>query len=364
MPTTVTKTIGSASRDYASVKAWVDACASTYPSGLVAADVIWKGELYNDSEFGSVAYGGDNSCIWAGTTITTDATRYLWLKCATGQSFQDHADDATLPLRYDQSKGVGFRVTGNYQEIIGAHSSGTSTTKMVVEGIQMFYDSTYSSNYYIPIQGGNLTLNGCLLQDLRTGGTICVALSDNEDDVLINCVFVSRGSSFSGTYIRGGGAIRNCTVVRPSDLGGGGEGIANNAGLYPLVKNCAVFGFTTPFAGTIASYTSGSGNNASSVASGSIPGSSNQASLTYTSQFEVTTDAARDWRAKSGGSIIANGARDQTYTADLDIIGASRSTSTPTIGAREFISGAGATLSGSAGTSGHGTSSPGISIGL
>ena len=132
--------------------------------------------------------------------------------------------------------------------------------------------------------------------------------------------------------------MTNLTVVRPSDLTAGGTGIDVTGTSDPIVTNSAVFGFSTMFGGT---YDAGSGNNASSVAGGSIPGSSNQASLTYASQFTTVTHAARDWRPASGGALPANGSRQQTFTSDLDVIGAARSTSTPTIGAREVAAAGG-----------------------
>ena len=92
MVTTVVKSIGTASRDYSTLQAWEDAA----PANLVTADQVWKGECYNDSTF------------TAGVTIsgiTTDATRYIWLTAAAGQSFADHPENA---LDYNAANGVAI----------------------------------------------------------------------------------------------------------------------------------------------------------------------------------------------------------------------------------------------------------------
>src|SRR5947209_3758092 len=102
MPTVVTKSIGSAGgRDYSTIALFIAAL----PANLVTADQQWIGECYNDSEFAigsALAFSG----------ITTDATRNIILRCASGQSFNDNAGKATNALRYNQTNGVGIRVTG------------------------------------------------------------------------------------------------------------------------------------------------------------------------------------------------------------------------------------------------------------
>lgn len=321
-----TSSIGTSSRTYSTLQAWANACPANITAG--GTNEIWKGECYNDSEF--LISTGDY--LLQVPAVTSDATHYLHLTTASGQSFKDNAGDATLPLSYDQSKGVGFRTTSHYSHAI--HTTNTGTY-MTVEGIQLQTTSGYDT------LAGRLIVKDCIIEWDKN-----VALWDanGPQGDFINCVIVSRVSSFSGTVIRGPGRAFNCTVVRPSDLTAGGVAFDNYFS-YPLVKNCAIFGFTTMFGSTLASYPAGTDYNASSVATGSMPGSNNQGSLTYSSQFENVNNATRDWRPKSGGALNTNGTRDQTNTNDLDIIGAARSTTTPSIGAREFAAGGGATKS-------------------
>ena len=333
MPTTVTSSIGSGGgRDYATINAWLAAC----PSNLVTADQIWKGELYNDSEF----------LVTSGTavdldplTVTTDSTRYVWLTAAAGQSFVDHANAATAPLRYDQSLGVGIRVTSSYQRLI--HSGAK---KLRVDRIQFYWDTAYSSNYYPPFDfgGSGCSVSQFILEVRRT--SVATILLNNDSVFLANGVICFRGSGFTGQAIAfrsTNGVASGLAIVYDTALGSnaGSVAFASVFGNYGTVRNCAVFGFAEQFGGTLGSWTAS--NNATDGNGTYMAGSSNQLNLAATSVFENATDATRDWRPKAGGALIANGVRDQTYTNDLDIIGAARSTTTPTIGAREFASGGG-----------------------
>lgn len=321
MPTTVTHSIGTSSRDYSTIQAWHDAAPD-----LVANDQIWKGECYNDSEFTS-------SGTILSVTVNVDSTRFCLLTVGSGQGFKSNGGAASLPLRYDQSKGVGLRFTGGYNTFI---DGGGVNAGLKIDGLQVYYDSGSSSPYF-PVMYRISSVKNCHFSSRQTTGSLMHYCGE-----LVNSIVALRGTSFSGNAVRpsvGTDRIINTTIVRPSDLTAGGTGISGGSDGYPQVTNCAVFGFSTQFGGTIGSYAAGSGNNASSVASGSIPGSSNQASLTYSSQFENVNDTTRDWRPKSGGALTNTGSRQQTYTADVDIIGAARSTSTPSIGAREFSAG-------------------------
>jgi hypothetical protein len=60
--------------------------------------------------------------------------------------------------------------------------------------------------------------------------------------------------------------------------------------------------------------------------------------LTVSNQFENIGSGTEDFRVKAGADLINAGVRDQTYTNDLDIVGTTRSLTTPTIGAWEYAS--------------------------
>ena len=77
MTTVVTKSIGSNGRDYTTIAlAW-----AAVPSDLVAADEQWILEVYNDTEF--------SARVGVLAAKTTDATRYITIRAAAGESFKD-----------------------------------------------------------------------------------------------------------------------------------------------------------------------------------------------------------------------------------------------------------------------------------
>jgi hypothetical protein len=321
MTTTVVHSIGTASRDYSTIAAWYAAA----PLNLTTADQIWRGECYKDAEFTTTS-----TLITVSGSTVVDATRYLLLTTGTGQGYKDNAT-ASAPLRYDATLGVGLRWTSGYGSIISdAHG-------LVIDGLQISYDSSSSSNYTPPIQGLR-AMHNCLYESRQTANN-----SINFPGEIVNSVICMRGTTFSGTAVRptsdspGVDHLIANTIVRPSDLTAGGTGISGGGDGYPVVCDNAVFGFTTAFAGTMGSYPAGTSNNASDVASGSMPGTANQASLSAGAQFQSSTDTARDWRPTSGGALFGNGIRQQTYTNDLDIVGASRGVSGTAIGARAYV---------------------------
>jgi len=318
MTTTVTHSIGTSSRDYSTISAWLAAC----PSNLVTADQVWKGECYNDSEFSETVSVG---------AITSDATRYVWLTTAAGQSFADDAGVATNPLTYDQTKGVGITIAGSYTQLLTS-----SSTFLLVEKLQFRKQSTGVGVVAIDL-GENTTLRNFIYiqAGFNPGPSINVRSAGN----VINGLIVAGHGV--GLRCNNASAITFCnvTVVRVLSSGAASTGI--DAGPYmvlPKVVNCAVFGFTTAFGGTIASYAAGSGNNASNAAAANIPGSGNQGSLTYSSQF-INTNS--DWRANPGQALEANGSRQAALTSDLDVALRPRSTTAPTIGAWEIIAAGG-----------------------
>jgi len=323
MPTTTVKSIGTSSRDYSTIQAWENAC----PSDLTNSDEIWKGECYNDSEF----LGSSAEILWV-TGMTADATRYLWLTCATGQSFTAHASKLTNPLTYDQSKGVGLRCTSFIAFVVLAQRAFRMT------GLQLYLDSTAGGVHTLDVDIS--TTNACIIENCLIQGrqtTISCNPIGSGGSTWVNNVIIDRSDTGStGTwYDNSAGTVVNRainnTIVRPSDLTSGGTGVRAN-GSDTISRNNAVFGFSTAFTGTFD--TTNSKNNATDAAS--APGSSNQTSKTFSSQFQDVTDSGGyDFRAKAGGDL-QNGIRDQSYTNDLDIVGQARSTSTPTIGAWEI----------------------------
>ncbi len=324
MPTTVVKSIGTNSRDYSTLQAWEDA----KPANLVTADQVWKGEVYNDSEFaGKLVISGS----------TTSATCYVWLTAAAGHGIADHANRLTNQLKYDQTKGAGINFNSAYEAILDVRDNYTKIERLQFKSTGVF--TNYNAAVVIGVtDGSNITINNCLFE--YTGALHGIRCHGN-NHTIANSLIIMSGATFNAgshaviiVYATGGAFVNN-TIVRPSDRSANGNGITRSGGSTNiLVQNNAVFGFTTAFNGWGSGTAAGTGYNACNDAS--APGTNNQQSLTYTSQFEGTTSGAMDFRAKSGSALASNATRNATYTSDVDIVATARSTSTPSIGAWEF----------------------------
>ena len=307
MPTTVVKTIGTASRDYSTLQAWEDAC----PANLVSDDKIWKGECYNDSEFTLGLYVSG---------ITTDSTRYVWLTAASGQSFIDHANVRTNALIYDQSKGVGIVANPFAKSVIDNTASYTRVDRLQAKRTTQSYSSCA-----LTLGGSGSSAKDSLFQKTFSGTPSVVDVSYNK---IYNCAVIDTGGSSGGAIkLFTTGTGKNCTVVNASGSINGTGVTADYSGA--LLQNMAVFGFTTGF--SLSGADGASGYNGTDAAS--APGSNNQTSLTYSDQFQSTT---ADFRLKSGATLINTGNTDAT-NAPNDITGLVRGVGTAgDIGAWEF----------------------------
>jgi hypothetical protein len=321
MPTTITKTIGSG-RDYATINAWVAGAASTYPSGLVAADVIWRGVLYKE--------GGGTNNEWVITTSTTqyalvcDATRYFLLEAASGQSFSDNGNKLTNALRYNNANGVSISVNGAY---VFMFDMDTAFPSIVIrtKGIQFKL-----GNQRIATGLGKVYFDNCIIES-SANSPVFNSNAHATNSLIYNktAYEIVSSSAWSNGY------FRNCILI-----GSGSSNYAFNLGNYAggsIIRNCAIFGFPSGIVNNAARIdTTNSTYNATDLASFGWTATGNIVSKTFANQFQNTGSGTEDFRVKLGADLINAGVRDQTYTNDLDIVGTVRSTSTPTIGAWEY----------------------------
>lgn len=262
MPTITVKSIGSGGgRDYSTMQAWNDAC----PANLVSSDEIWQGEAYNDSTFtAAVDLGGG----------TSDATRYMYLKCATGQSIFDQSDIRTAALTYNTARGVTIESSGVPVRIFGVN--------IRVDGLQARRTS-YSVGFQSFVSA--------------TSGLITRCISNNGISL--------KGSTTLVNSLVFGGGVNRCSFVGCTFAGGGTLTAEYGIGAvyYSLFVDTA-----TSMAGLDNAYCPGS------WAGG---GSGNVGSLTASDQVESTSN---DFRPKAGNSLQivdydVNWATDCTGTA-------------------------------------------------
>lgn len=314
MPTTVVHSIGTG-KDYTTITTWNAAC----PADLTVANEIWRGELY--------LAGSPYAEALVGHAITQDATRYVQLTAAAGQSFQDQG--RTTPLNPTMT-GVAIDATDNYNPALTV------------------YQNVHISRLIVRQHGTNLGLSvstSCVIQDMlvqMTGASAQPAVQANINTICSNVLavvgagFTGVGWKIAGNYGQGTTLI-GCAIVRPSDLTPAGTAFSTFTGATAnLLHSCLALGFATA-ADNLTTYSSAS-NNATNLASG-LPGTANQYNVPYSAVTPLTQAASTgtfDFRAIAGTPLIANGYLDST-NAPNDISGQARAAS-PTIGAWEVVS--------------------------
>lgn len=325
MPTTVTSTIGSASRDYSTLQSWEDAC----PANLVTDDKIWKGTCYNDSEF----TGAATLLTISGQTV--DATRYVWLTTATGQSFRDNASVQTNALRYNQANGVGILSNNTTRTAV----ISISTQYTVIEKLQVKTTASgYAGSWPVTVGAANVTLKNCIFEDTDTAyNGYVVSAGQQSGFLMVNCLVKGHAQSNNGAANGVSdfkfGEIVNCTIVLTGTIssGNGLTGGSYDSGMG-TVTNGAVFGFTGFRSGTLGTFVTCMTDLASAPTGVTT-------SKTYANQFQNISHGTHDFRVKAGADLIDAGTTDSR--ASPDIAGTTRpSGSSYDIGAWEYVAAA------------------------
>lgn len=308
---TVTKSIGTSARDYSTLQSWEDAL----PANLVTDGNAQVGQCYNDSEF------------TAGVTIsgqTTNSTNSITLTCATGQSFADNASVQSNALKYNQANGVGV-VADVTSGVAVVH---VSTSNVTVSRLQIKNTQAVFSAIALKLdEGGSAKVGNQLVLEatsLSGGGLTDGILYVGAGHKCLNALVVQRATAAAAgnnaVTLYDAGSIFNVSVVCPSDVvSPPAQGVRSKYSGNVMV-NCAVFGFVADYTGTAL------GTSTTNFTDDTTPSTGFTGSLTYGSQFQNTTNASGDWRAKAGGGILDAGT--DTHVAQpltaTDIAGTSR----------------------------------------
>lgn len=311
--------IGTTGRTYSTLQAWENAA----PANLVTSTDTWEGECYNDSEFTSTT----NTLLISG--ITANATYYVELRCATGQSFRDNASVRSNALDYAQANGVAIRTSGNYYAAIDCRVNYTR-----FKDLQIKCDGAGNASAIgLSIANDFVTVSNCIVKTARIG----LSGASNGNGTYYNVLVIGSGAydlfGLGRTGTQGAVAI-GCTVVKTGTTGGTAFALGNYN--TRTIIDCAGFNCTNFTTGT-ATDAGSSGYNCTDLAT-AFGSTGNQVSKTFANQFVSTTN---DFRVLAGADLINNGTTNANI--DPDISKTTRS-GTPTIGCWEYVSAGGSGL--------------------
>jgi hypothetical protein len=318
--TPCTATVGAAGRNYPALQE----CVNAIPANLVADGNSYVCSAYNDGLFTApVSISGK----------TTDATHYITVTAAPGQSFTDAPAVRSNALTFDQSKGAAISINAAYTTVLACSVSYTRISRLQARNTS----TGGGGNVAIQTSGSavGIEIRDVIADSIAGGGSSFGVVTLNAGSSLINALVVSRSGAAGIVNGGSGNLILGSTIVRPWGAGASQTGIVATTGT-PAVQSSAIFGFSTASSGTFAA---SSQKNATNLASG-LPGTGN----VYDAAWSAATpfvNGATDYRALGSTPLVGAGYRDSANAAN-DISGTPRGAS-PTIGAWEATAGAAAT---------------------
>lgn len=339
MPT-VTKSIGSSGRDYATITLWE---ADLDDGGIYSAGDDAVGEMYNDSVFDeSVLINGGGTVGLASITVTV----------AEGE-------------RHDGTAGTGARI------VCSSNAFGVLRTNGAINSEVSWLEITTSAATFC---GRCLQLNGIVGGVTQTGhhnimhgafntsGSAVYVLEGGSnnlyrnifDNIIYNGKYTGIGTTYGVFGIRFGAGSFDayCDNNTIHDLGieAAGStadviGISNNNDTQESIRNNIITDMTTVGSGTIyAIQTPCTNNTVSNNATdeGSIAGASGVTGLVVADQYVSTVSGSEDLHLKAGSDCIDAGIDLGTTPSgvELDIDGYDRDSDGVTwdIGADEYVS--------------------------
>lgn len=293
-----TKTIGP-SGDYSSISLWLSSCPNV---DRVSAADPWIGALQT---------AGSPFTLTSGITFsgfTTNSTYYIGLTTDTGASFIDNASASSNALRANSSNGVIVQTSTAWVDLFTSSSAFVKVSKL------QFAVTNTTGTAFVTTSTGVFQIDKCIIETKASTSSACVVFA-NTGARISNSLVINRRSSSPGPILKGSTwSAYNCTLVSTAAAAANAFYVTSSG---PTAKNCAIFNCTALLTGGgSVSYTT----CATDIAS---PPSGVTGSLTYSSQFENTTDGSHDFRLKTGNSLTDVGTTESTYAAN-DIINTSR----------------------------------------
>lgn len=341
---TVTKSIGTSSRDYSTITLWE---ADLDDGGEYSASDDAVGECYNDSTFAEdVVIDGGSTIGLSSITLTaatgeehdgTAGTGARLVPSANGQGFLISSTVSTITLSWLEWDG-----TDQFCRDDGAILVATGSTNTINVANMLVYDSESSGAGLAPNlyrhDSGNANVMNCIFYGgTYTGGSGAAPHA---------WARLNAGSSHTGQAL-------NCTVHGCNNNGSGnGFGLStlDTVGNEETVKNCIVTDIGGTTGGSTDCYQRSSPSNDTydyNIASDTTAsGANSHDSETASDLFVSVTDGSEDLHLKSGATNAIDGGEDLGTTptgVNIDINGRDRDAQGDTwdIGAHEFVSGGG-----------------------
>lgn len=206
--------------------------ALAVPPSLVAVDQRWVALLSSDSE----DPGG------AVFRTACDATRYVEVRAAPGEGFDDFLDPDSDPLNVTPGQGALIRTAfGN------AITAELSDTRVHLKSLQIVAEN--GAALADDGDGAIHNVDRCLID---ATGTSAAVILRGSDACIANAVVVQRGAG-DGIALVDGAAAKSCSVVKPSKDLADGFGVVGSGTPLPDVDACFAFGFRQAFDGSFAS---------------------------------------------------------------------------------------------------------------
>lgn len=206
--------------------------ALALPPSLVAVDQRWVALLSSDNE----DPGG------AVFRTACDATRYVEVRAAPGEGFDDFMDPDADPLIVTPGQGALIRTSfGN------AITAELADTRIHLTSLQIV-----AENGAALADDGNGTIHNVERCLIDATGTSAAASTRGIGASIANSVIIQRGGG-DGIALADGASAESCSVVKPPSDVADGFGITASGPTLPSVDACFAFGFRQAFEGDFSS---------------------------------------------------------------------------------------------------------------